>query len=410
MLRAFARTRAARRTSHPSLPPPGGNLAGIATAHELEKTGCAVTLLDPRDFGWIPFAAFRAATAPDGAAWAARMTVPRDRALKRTAFVRGTATGVDTAAKTVTYAPAGGGAPAALPYDFLVLATGASYPAPFAPVGETAAEARAALAALRATVAGARSVVVVGGGPSGVELAGELRDALPAAAVRLVHAGAALLSGAGNHAPPPALSAKLVERLAASRIDVSLGARVASVAGGAPHAAAGPAVLVGPLAATLEGAGGARVLEGVDVLFYATGARPNTDFLKGGQLAAALAPGGGVTAGPTYAVPGFAGVFALGDCAANADAKAGWLLESAAKIVAANVAATVRGKALREAPKGGFSGILAVPIGKNNGAGLLPFGVVGPFLIKNIKGGDLFVGKVGGEWGYSAKELIKLAA
>jgi hypothetical protein len=79
-----------------------------------------------------------------------------------------------------------------------------------------------------------------------------------------------------------------------------------------------------------------------------------------------------------------------------------------AKIVAHNmrVLALSTGT-LKEGPAAGFSGILAVPIGRKNGAGLLPFGVVGPFLISSIKGGDLFLSKIAGIYGYSKAELIR---
>lgn len=350
----------------------------------------------------------RAATAPDGDAWAKRITVPLTRVLKCGRVVRGTATGVDATRKVVAYAAHGTGAAAELPYDFLVIATGAKGAAPFQPSSADATGARAALAAMRATVAASKRVIVVGGGPCGIEFAGEIRDALPGADVTLLHAGAQLLSGAGNAAPPAALSAKLVERLTARKITTRLATRVASVEGGAPHAAMGPSVVTGPL--TVVTAAGERI-EG-DLLVWATGSKPITDWLEGGALKAALSKTGHVNVERSYQVAGFPGIFALGDVAGNEDAKAGWLLDNAGAIVAKNIAALVRAAAggaapkLALAPAGGFKGILAVPIGKTDGAGLLPFGVVGPFLIKNIKGGDLFVTKVSSGWGYSTKELL----
>ena len=366
-----------------------------------------MTLLEPKDFGWVSFAALRAASAADGESWAKRMTVPLTRVLKRGRVVRGSSTGVDTERKVVFYTPHGESTTAELPYDYLVIATGATFSAPFNPRSVDAVATRAALAALRATVSKASRVVIVGGGACGIELAGEIRDAVPAAAITLVHSGKALLSGAGNASPPAALSAKLVERLAANKIALRLATRVTSVTGGAPHEAMGDSVVTGPLSVSLE-AGDAL---DADLLIYAVGTKPNTAWLSAGPLSSALSKSGHVNIERSYAVPGFAGVFALGDVAAGPDAKAAWLLPQAGAIVAKNINALARAKAgqmpkLALGPEQGFRGILAVPIGKKDGAGLLPFGVVGPFLIRNIKGGDLFVTKVSGDWGFKTQELL----
>lgn len=374
----------------------------------LEKAGLLVTILEPKDFAWVSFAAFRASSAADGESWSKRMTVPLTRVLKRGRVVRGSATGVDTARKVVLYTPHGESAAAELPYDYLVVATGATFAAPFNPRSNDAVAARAALAALRATVSASSRVVVVGGGPSGIELAGEIRDAVPKAAITIVHSGKTLLSGAGNVSPPAALSDKLVERLTANKITTRLATRVASVTGGAPHAAMGESVVTGPLSVVLESG---EAIE-ADLLIYAIGAKPNTAWLSASPLSAALSKSGHVNIERSYAVPGFPGVFALGDAAAGLDAKAAWLLPNAGAIVAKNINALARAKEgqtpkLTLGPETGFRGILAVPIGKKDGAGLLPFGVVGPFLIRNIKGGDLFVTKVSKDWGYSTKELLQ---
>ena len=280
-----------------------------------------MTILEPRDFAWIAFGALRASASSD-AAWGKRMTVPLNRVLKTGSVVRGRATGVDSATRTVSYvaidAAGGEGAPATLSYDYLVLATGASFSGPFTPVGYSATGARAALRSLQATVRGANNVVIVGGGPCGIELAGEVRDALPNATISIIHSGAALLTGAGNVMDSPKLSDKLLTRLAACNVAVTLNERVTGAAGGKPHAAYGPPVLTGPLVvSTSKG----RTIADVDLLVYATGAKPNTQWLENSSLSACLEPSGHVRTARTYAVVGAERVFALGDCAGGPDAK-----------------------------------------------------------------------------------------
>lgn len=212
---------------------------------------------------------------------------------------------------------------------------------------------------------------------------------------------------------PRSLSAKLIERLKVKKIAVRLSTRAGAVEGGTPHATIGAAVMTGPL--TVSTSTGESL--GADLLFYALGSHPNTEWLATSGI---LEPSGHVTIAATYAVPGADGVFALGDAAGGADAKAAWLLPNAAAIVAKNICrlataaaqAKIGNKApvapvLAEGPKGGFQGILMVPIGKTDGAGLLPFGIVGPWMVKNIKGGDLFVSKIGSGWGYSTETLLQ---
>ena len=395
----------------------GGNFAGINTAKALEAKGFDVTILEPREFGWIAFAAFRASTSTDDT-WAKRMTVPLDRVLKSGKVVRGSATGVDVGAKTVSYSRPDGFV-GSLPYDYLVIATGATFGKPFQPVSDSLKEARAGLASLGETVRGAKNVIIVGGGPCGLELAGEIRDASPGAAIRIVHSGKALLSGKGNVGKGlPALAKKLLERLAVRKIDVNLAERVVDVTNGSAHPVMGAGIQVGAYQTVTTSSG--KVFRNVDLLCYASGTKPNSGWLIGGPMAAAVGPEGFIQIDRAYAVVGFPGVFSLGDVASGPDAKAAWHLPSDAAIVAHNISLLATAANLssmgkeapapkfKEGPKDGFQGILVVPLGKTDGAGLLPFGVVGAFMTKTIKGGDLFVTKMGGDWGYTAKELTAM--
>lgn len=401
----------------------GGSIAGIQTAKALEAYGFTVSVIEPRDHLFIPFGSMRAGVSAN-AAWAKRVMVPLDRALKQGKILRGYADGIDMVGRVVTYTPLlkGGikGTPTPVPFDYLVIATGANFRAPFTPTSPDASTSRASLLALGETIRAAISVVVVGGGPCGVEMVGEIRDASPGATITLVHSGSALLTGPGNASPPQALSAKLIQRLKANNIGVVLSTKVTGVVGGSPHPTMGDTVLVGK-EMEVTCSQGSPSIKGVDVVVYATGSgKPATAWLANTPLASALdaTTGGGIKASRAYAVPGFDGrVFAAGDCVSGPDAKAGWLLEQVAGIIAHNIRAlalreVVGGKStppptLKEGPKAGFKDLLVVPIGAKDGAGALPFGVVGPFLVSTVKGGDLFLGKMGGMVGYTAAELIK---
>ncbi|KAK7409004.1 hypothetical protein QQX98_008823 [Neonectria punicea] len=88
-------------------------------------------------------------------------------------FVLGTATGIDTATNSVSVNTADDARN--ITYTHLVIATGSSYPGglPFTTVG-TYEESIGALHSLQRNVESAKSIVIAGGGPTGVETAGEL--------------------------------------------------------------------------------------------------------------------------------------------------------------------------------------------------------------------------------------------
>lgn len=88
-------------------------------------------------------------------------------------FILGTAEGFNTDAKTVTVLAANG--EKMIDYDILLLTTGSSVnsEAPFKGLGSTQAT-KDALHKFQGRVKNARSIVVAGGGPTGIETAGEI--------------------------------------------------------------------------------------------------------------------------------------------------------------------------------------------------------------------------------------------
>jgi NADH dehydrogenase len=150
-------------------------------------------------------------------------------------FARGPATGLDTAAKTVTVA-----AEERLAYDRLVVATGSRMRRPPVPGAETAFSVDTQgdaiafdrrLAEIARTVA-APTIAVVGAGFTGIELALELRDRLAA------HDGAAerlrilLIDRADTIGPElgPGPRPEIAAALAAANVELRLGATIRALA------------------------------------------------------------------------------------------------------------------------------------------------------------------------------------
>lgn len=102
-----------------------------------------------------------------------------------------------------------------------MLATGRTYAAPFRlSPGHSSEEGLRHLAELRAQIAKASKVIVVGGGATGVETAGEIKSAFPAQTVVLVHSKEHLLNT--QHSVTPKMAAKLLAKLQALGVDVRL--------------------------------------------------------------------------------------------------------------------------------------------------------------------------------------------
>jgi NADH dehydrogenase len=168
----------------------GAGFGGLACARRLGAAGVSVTIVDRRNYHLFSPLLYQVATAALNPADIAR---PIRRILSRHRSVRvllAEAVGVDVAGRRLLLSH-----DRSLPYDRLVLATGSQYSyfghdewAPLAPGLKTLEDARAVRARLltcfeqaematdAAVQAALMTTVVVGGGPTGVEVAGSIAE------------------------------------------------------------------------------------------------------------------------------------------------------------------------------------------------------------------------------------------
>ena len=232
----------------------GGGFGGLAAARALSRAPVEVTLIDRRNHHLFQPLLYQVATAvlnPADIAAPIRHVLRRQRNAR---VLMAEAAAIDPAARTVRL---DGGE---LAYDFLVVASGVTHSyfghdddwAPHAPGLKTLEDAleirkrvfSAFEEAERATDEAARSAllafVIVGAGPTGVELAGALAEIAHHALrreFRRIDPGRArivLVEGEGRVLPagyPPSLSEKARRQLERLGVEVRTGARVSAIDG-----------------------------------------------------------------------------------------------------------------------------------------------------------------------------------
>jgi len=299
----------------------GGGFGGLAAARALRGAAVHVTLVDRRNFHLFQPLLYQVAT---GSLSPANIAAPLRALVRKQRNVRvllADVTGFDVAGRRVLLADG------ELPYDSLVVAAGVSHHyfghdewaalAPGLKTIEDATEIRSRILlaferAERAPDDGGRrallTFVVVGGGPTGVELAGALAEIARATLrdeFRAADPGAArvvLLEAAQRILPsyPPTLSQAAERSLRRLGVEVRTGALVTGMREGAVEVRQGD---------------GAEIIAARTVL-WAAGVKASP---LAGELArtagAALDRAGRVRVGPDLTVPGHPEIAVIGDVA-----------------------------------------------------------------------------------------------
>ena len=310
----------AQSSSWPSAGPPhvvvvGGGFGGLYAARALARHPVRITLLDQQNYHLFQPLLYQVATAALSAGDIAKPIRSIVRRHTRMRVLLAEAQSVNLSERTLQLANG-----SALAYDYLVLATGASHTyfghpewEPFAPGLKTLEDAleirRRVLLALEAAeqeedVSERRALltfVIVGGGPTGVELAGaiaeitrhtvryDFRAADPSQArVILLDAGARILPSY-----PADLSARAEEQLWGLGVEVRKNAAVTLVTARGVHV-------------------GDEVIATRTAL-WAAGVRASP---LGSQLGTPLDRSGRVLVDPNLTVPGHPEVYVVGDLAA----------------------------------------------------------------------------------------------
>jgi NADH dehydrogenase FAD-containing subunit len=356
----------------------GGGYGGTLVAHALDAEA-DVVLIDPRDAFLNVAGSLRALTRPE---WAHNVFFPYRSLLERGRVVRDSAASVDAGGVTL----AGGGRVDA---DYIVLATGSAYAYPARP-RRADASAEEALGELRETHAGLSSagrVLIVGAGPVGLELAGEIHEVWPGKHVVVVDAAHELLPGF-----LPEVRAELHRQLDELGIELRLGTSLTAL----PPVEDGTAETF-----TVTTSAGDRIT--ADIWFRCFGVRVNTGYLADGKLVT-LTADGMVPVDEHLNAGGHGHVYALGDIAALADAKMATHAQSQAMVVVENLRARLKGTLPEAVYRPAPVRRIFLPLGTRGGVGQLPMpdGTAAQAPLETVierKGADLFTARFAERFG-----------
>jgi apoptosis-inducing factor 2 len=338
----------------------GGGYGGITVARALDEIA-DVIMIEPGETFTHNVAALRAVADPD---WAGRLFISYDGLLTRGQVRRDRAVAVSAAAVEL----ASGVTIAA---DFTVLATGSTHQYP-AKVGATdAASGAERLRATHRELDRSSGVLLLGAGPVGLELAGEIKAAWPAKPVTIVDPRPDLMPGGF----PPGFRDELRAQLDAMDVRLVLGTSLREP----------PGTAAGRLAPFTVATGAGDVIT-ADIWFACYGAAPVTGYLAA-DLMAARQPDGLVAVTPELRLPGQAAVFAVGDITALPEMKMARNAQQHAHVVAANIRNLIEGRTdlASYAP---HPDAIVLPLGPKGGVSYAPeVGVLRAAGTAAIKGG-----------------------
>jgi NADH dehydrogenase FAD-containing subunit len=353
----------------------GGGYGGVNVAKALDAD-LDVVLVEPKDAFVHNIGALRALVEPT---FLPKIFLPYDRLLTSGRVVRDRA--VEVSAHRVVLASG-----EAIDADYVVLATGSAYPFPAKSDAHDAEDAIDNYRAAYTELTEASRVLLVGAGPVGIELAGEIAAKWPDKHITLLDLADDVLGDRFR----PDLRAELRTQLLDLGVELALGEGLREF----------PPTAANELATFTVTTNTGRQIT-ADIWFQCFGVTPISDYLRD-DLAAARRPDGFVSVGPALQLAGQENVFAIGDVS-TADAKMAGMAGMQAQLVAANIIKLVNGDHDLVAYEP-YGTAIVVPIGPEGGSGQLPGqeDLISREMVATLKGRDLMVDRYGDTFGLTS--------
>ncbi|KAL2328413.1 hypothetical protein Fmac_021840 [Flemingia macrophylla] len=336
----------------------GGGVAGSLVAKSLQFHA-HVTLVDPKEYFEITWASLRSMVEP----YFAERTIINHRDYLTNGDI------VTSHAVNVTETEVLTADGHRIGYDYLVIATGHADSVP-----KTRRERLNQFKEDNQKIKSSHSILIVGGGPTGVELAGEIAVDFPDKRVTLVHRGSRLLEFIGTKAADKTLnwlkSKNVIVKFEQS-VDLSTltdGQKMYKTSNGE----------------TIE----------ADCHFLCIGKPLASAWLKETVLKNGLDAQGRIKVDEKLRVKSRNNIFAIGDITDIPEIKQGFLAQQQADVVAKNLKVMIEGgRECRMDTYKPHSTVAIVSLGRKEAVAQFPFLTIIGRIPGFIKSGDLFVGK-----------------
>lgn len=336
----------------------GGGVAGSLVAKTLQNEA-NVSLIDEKEYFEISWASLRSMVEP---AFAKRSVISHSEYLPRAKIISSAAVDItDTDVLTKQGSR--------VAYDYLVVATGHTQTGAW-----TKTEKISQYQAEYEKIKAANSMLIVGGGPTGVELASEIIADFPAKKVTLVHRGSRLLEFIGESA-----SKKALNWLTSKKVEVILGQSVD---------------VNSPTDGVYRTSGGETVV--ADCHFLCIGMPFGSAWLKETILKDSLDSRGRVMVDSNLRIKGRNNIFAIGDITDVPELKQGYLAQEHAKVATKNITSLIKGVEddhKLAVYKPATKALAIVSLGRKEAVAQFPCLSIAGRVPGMIKSGDLFVGK-----------------
>ena len=274
----------------------GGGYAGQAISSLLDGD-FTVTVLDPRDKLVHKIGGVRACVRPE---WSEVVLVPQNRVMIGGHRLSAIVQSVNLDLKKVMYVVPGSKQSIELPYDYLVVASGGQSMSPAEPQDLHLKEHYYTVAE---KISSAEKIVLIGGGPVGVEIAGEILAKHPTKDLIIVHAGPKLCDHVQAVAAKE-FNAAIQYKLEQKGAKVILNDKVRL----SRDDFKGKSYLEGERRTVFLASG--KKVDGVDLVINCGGYVPNTSFMPAKCLNEAKL----IRVDDNLRIPGYDNVFAIGDC------------------------------------------------------------------------------------------------
>ncbi|MEI8199391.1 MAG: FAD-dependent oxidoreductase [Eubacteriales bacterium] len=339
----------------------GGGFAGVRCAQELYSApGYKVTLVDRKDYFEVSFAQLAALVEPNKIGIRSRFTY--------TSFLK--CDYINKNVQSVTRNQVHFVDNQSIDFDILVIATGSHYKT-FSigkPDNQLSLEDRNSYFLNEHNkLEQSEKIVIIGGGPVGVELAGEIASKFHDKKIVLVHGSNRILEYLSEKA-----SRLATDQLQALGVEVILNEKLESNDNQEFHSVS------------------SKTIYTADLFYNCIGSKANTGFLTR-EFKESLNERGLIRVDKYFRVMKTENIYAIGDCNDIQEAKLGSLASRQGALLAKNLIRQSRG----QSPVGYNSKktMAIVPIGRDNGVVQLPIGVFTSKTLIHIKTRDFFIKK-----------------